>query len=124
MLNIINKPGCRRTTNYTNNIIEPIVSAVVTEVKRKFLTKHARSQGETVMFFRDPFRLVPVNNIADIADKLRRNEILSSNEIRGIIGFEPSTDPKADELFNPNINQSNVEAEEESEENPDATNFE
>lgn len=99
--------------NYTNNIIEPIVSTIVAEVRRKFLTKNARTQGETVMFFRDPFRLVPVNNIADIADKLRRNEILSSNEIRGIIGFEPSSDEKADQLINPNINQSNAEIEEE-----------
>ena len=95
--------------NYTNNIIEPIVSVVVNECKRKFLTKNARSRGETIMYFRDPFKLVPVNNIADIADKLRRNEILSSNEIRGIIGFEPVDDEKADMLVNPNINQSNAE---------------
>lgn len=91
--------------NYTNNIIEPLVSTVVNEIRRKFLTKNARSRGETVMFFKDPFRLVPVNNIADIADKFTRNEILSSNEVRGIIGFEPSDQPGADELRNKNLNQ-------------------
>lgn len=95
--------------NYTNNIVEPLVSVVVNECRRKFLTQNARTRGETIMFFRDPFRLVPVNNIADIADKLRRNEILSSNEIRGIIGFEPVEDERADMLVNPNINQSNAE---------------
>ena len=72
---------------------------------RKFLTKTARSQSQTIMFFRDPFRLVPVNNIAEIADKLTRNEILTSNEIRGVIGFKPSDDPKADKLINSNLNQ-------------------
>ena len=72
---------------------------------RKFLTKTARSQSQTIMFFRDPFRLVPVNNIAEIADKFTRNEILTSNEIRGVIGFKPSDDPKADKLINSNLNQ-------------------
>lgn len=99
--------------NYMNNIIEPIVSTVVNEIKRKFLTKTARTQKESIMFFRDPFRLVPVNNIADIADKFTRNCILSSNELRGIIGFEPSDDPKADKLINSNLNQSNEEIAEE-----------
>lgn len=103
------KANEQQLLNYTNNILEPLVSVVVNECKRKFLTKNARSRNETIMFFRDPFRLVPVNNIADIADKLRRNEILSSNEIRGIIGFEPVEDEKADMLVNPNINQSNAE---------------
>ena len=92
--------------NYYNTTIEPILSAIVDEFKRKFLTKTARTQRQSIMFFRDPFKLVPVNNIADIADKFTRNEILSSNEIRGIIGFRPSNDPKADELINSNINQS------------------
>lgn len=104
--------------NYTNNIIEPIVSTIVTEVRRKFLTKTARTQKEDIMFFRDPFRLVPVNNIADIADKFTRNCILSSNELRGIIGFEPSDDPKADQLINSNLNQSNEELVSEGEETP------
>lgn len=105
--------------NYTNDIIEPLVSAVVTEIKRKFLTKNAIARGETVMFFRDPFRLVPVNNIADIADKLRRNEILTANEIRGVIGFEPNDDKRSDQLINPNINKSNAEVEAEIEEEPE-----
>jgi len=91
--------------NYNSRTIEPIVSAITDEMTRKFLTKTARSQSQTIMFFRDPFRLVPVNNIAEIADKLTRNEILTSNEIRGVIGFKPSDDPKADKLINSNLNQ-------------------
>lgn len=91
--------------NYYNRSIEPIVSAIVDEMKRKFLTKTARSQKQSILFFRDPFKLVPVDHIADIADKFTRNEIVSSNEIRQIIGMKPSTDPKADELRNKNINQ-------------------
>lgn len=91
--------------NYHTRTIEPIISAIVDEMKRKFLTKTARSQGQTILFFRDPFKLVPVNNIADIADKFTRNEILTSNEIRQIIGMLPSKDPKADELVNSNIRQ-------------------
>ena len=93
--------------NYTNRTLEPIISAIVDEMKRKFLTKTARSQRQSIQFFRDPFRLVPVNNLADIADKFTRNEILSSNEIRQIIGIKPSDDPKADQLINSNINQGN-----------------
>lgn len=93
--------------NYYNRSIEPIVSAIVDEMKRKFLSKTARSQGQSIMAFRDPFRLVPVNDIAEIADKFTRNEILTSNEIRQIIGMKPSGDPKADELVNSNISQSN-----------------
>ena len=95
--------------NYMNNIIEPLVSAVVNEFKRKFLTKTARTRKQSILFFRDPFKLVPVNNIAEIADKFTRNEILSSNEIRGIIGFKPSKQPGADELRNKNLNQSTEE---------------
>lgn len=95
--------------NYNNRTIEPIVSAIVDEMKRKFLTKTARSQKQSIMFFRDPFRLVPVNDLAEIADKFTRNEILSSNEIRQIIGMKPSKDPRADQLRNANINQSNEE---------------
>ena len=91
--------------NYYNCVIEPIISAIVEELKRKFLTKTARAQRQSVMFFRDPFKLVPVNDLAEIADKLTRNEILTSNEIRQIIGMKPSGDPGADELRNKNINQ-------------------
>lgn len=92
--------------NYLNNIIEPLVSTVVNEIKRKFLTRTARTQRQSILFFRDPFKLVPVSNVADIADKFTRNEILSSNEVRGIIGFKPSTQEGADELRNKNLNQS------------------
>lgn len=91
--------------NYDNRTIEPIVSAVVDEMKRKFLSKTARTQGQTVMYFRDPFRLVPVDNIAEIADKFTRNEIMSKNEFRQILGMKPSDDPKADQLINSNISQ-------------------
>ena len=89
--------------NYNNRTIEPIVAAIVDEMKRKFLTKTSRSQGQTIIYFRDPFRLVPINDIAEIADKFTRNEILTSNEVRQIVGFKPSSDPKADELRNSNI---------------------
>lgn len=92
--------------NYYNRTIEPIVSAIVDEMKRKFLTKTARSQHQSIMFFRDPFKLVPVTELAEISDKLTRNEIATSNEMRQIIGWKPSTDPKADELRNKNLNQS------------------
>ena len=95
--------------NYTNRTIEPIASAIVDELKRKFLTKTARTQGQSIEFFRNPFRLVPINNIAEIADKFTRNEILTSNEIRQIIGMKPSNDPKADKLINSNIAQPTVE---------------
>lgn len=98
--------------NYNSRTIEPIVSAIVDEMKRKFLTKTARSQNQTIQFFRDPFRLVPVNDIAEIADKLTRNEILTSNEIRQIIGMKPSNDPKADKLINSNLNQAKNATEE------------
>lgn len=90
--------------NYNNRTIEPIVSAIVDAMKRSFLTKTARTQGQTVMFFREPFKLVPVANLADIADKFTRNEIMTSNEMRQVIGMKPSDDPKADELRNSNLN--------------------
>ena len=90
--------------NYYNRTIEPIISAIVDEMKRKFLSKTARSQNQSVMFFRDPFKLVPVNDIAEIADKFTRNEIMTSNEVRQIVGMRPSDDPKADKLINSNLN--------------------
>lgn len=90
--------------NYNNRVIEPILSAFTDEIKRKFLSKTARSQKQSIMFFRDPFRLVPVSEIAEIADKFTRNEIATSNEIRQAIGMPPSSDPKADELRNSNLN--------------------
>ena len=93
--------------NYFNRTVEPIISAIVDEMKRKFLSKTARSQHQSIMFFNDPFKLVPINNIAEIADKFTRNEILTSNEIRQIIGMKPSSDPKADQLVNSNISQPN-----------------
>lgn len=96
--------------NYNNRTIEPILSAIVDAMRRSFLSKTARTQGQTVMFFRDHFKLVPVSQIADIADKFTRNEILSSNEIRQIIGMKPSDDPKADELRNSNLNHPDEEA--------------
>lgn len=92
--------------NYNNQVIEPILSTITNAFTWKYLTKTARSQGQSFMFFRDPFKLVPVNNIADIADKFTRNEILSSNEVRGLIGFMPVDNPQANELRNKNINQS------------------
>lgn len=93
--------------NYYTRTIEPIISAIVDEMKRKFLSKTARSQLQSIVFFRDPFKLVPVNDLAEISDKLTRNEIVTSNEIRQKIGMKPSSDPKADQLINSNINQSN-----------------
>ena len=89
--------------NYYNRTIEPILSAISLEFKRKFLTKTARSQGQSIEFYRDPFRLVPVNDMAEIADKFTRNEIMTSNEVRQAIGMKPSDDPKADELVNSNL---------------------
>lgn len=92
--------------NYYNRTIEPIVSAIVDEMKRKFLTKTARTRKQDIVYFRDPFKLVPVNDLAEIADKLTRNEIATSNEIRQIMGWKPSKDPDADELRNKNLNKS------------------
>ena len=94
--------------NYYNRTIEPIISAIVDEMKRKFLTKTARSQNKSIMFFRDPFKLVPVADLAEISDKFTRNEIATSNEIRQVIGWKPSTDPKADELRNSNLSEPNA----------------
>ena len=91
--------------NYYSRTIEPIVAAIVDEMERKFLSKTARSQNQSIKFFRDPFKLVPVNDIAEIADKFTRNEIMTSNEIRQIVGLKPSDDPKADQLINSNLNQ-------------------
>ena len=93
--------------NYNNRTVEPIISAIIDEMKRKFLTKTARSQKQSIMFFRDPFKLVPVENVAEIADKFTRNEIMTSNEFRQVIGMKPSDDPKADELRNANISAPN-----------------
>lgn len=92
--------------NYYSRTIEPIVSAIVDEMRRKFLTKTARAQKQSIVFFRSPFKLVPVNDLAEIADKFTRNTIMTSNEIRQIIGMKPSDDPKADMLINSNLNQS------------------
>ena len=95
--------------NYQNSTVNPILEAIVTNMRRKFLTKTARTQGQSISYFQDPFRLVPVTQIADIADKFTRNEILSSNELRAIVGYRPVDDPRADELRNKNLNQSNEE---------------
>ena len=90
--------------NYNNRVIEVVISAITCEMKRKFLSKTAQSQRQTILYFKDPFKLVPVNDIAEIADKFTRNEIMSSNEIRQVIGMKPSDDPKADQLRNSNLN--------------------
>lgn len=103
--------------NYQSRTIEPIVAAITEEMQRKFLTKTARSQNQRIMFFKDTFKLTPAEKIADIADKFTRNAILSSNEMRAIIGYKPVDDPRADELSNKNINQS----EEEMQNNPIVT---
>lgn len=91
--------------NYNNRTVEPIVSAIANEIKRKFLTKTARTQKQSILYFRDPFKLVPVNDLAEIADKFTRNEIVTKNEFRQVIGMKPSEDPKADMLLNSNISQ-------------------
>lgn len=96
----------KTTLNYYNRTIEPILSAIADEMKRKFLTPTARSQKQTIAYFRDPFKLVPVNDIAEIADKFTRNEIMTSNEIRQVIGMKPSSDPNADVLRNKNLSDS------------------
>ena len=95
--------------NYYDRTVEPIASAIVDEIKRKFLSRTARAQGKTMMFFRDPFKLVPVSDIASIADTFTRNEIMTSNEVRQIIGMKPSSDPEADKLRNKNLNKSDSE---------------
>lgn len=96
-------------TNYENRTIEPLVAAVVDELKRKFLTEEARAKGESVMYFRDPFKLAPVSMVSEMADKFTRNEIMTSNEFRQVIGMKPSKDPKADRLENSNISRPNEE---------------
>lgn len=106
--------------NYNNRTIEPIISAIVDEMKRKFLTKTARSQRQSISFFRDPFKLVPVNEIAEIADKFTRNEIMTSNEIRQVVGMNPSDDPRADELRNKNLSEPSG-SDQQSEETPITT---
>lgn len=104
--------------NYYTRTVEPVISAIVDEYKRKFLTKNARTRGQTIMFFRNPFKLVPVDKIAEMADKFTRNEILSPNEFRAIIGYRPSSDPSADELRNRNISQASGK---QTQEEPDAS---
>lgn len=101
---ILNGTADEKTmNNYMNRIVEPVVSAIADEFKRKFLTKTARTQGQSIMFFRDPFRLAPVSMIAEMADKFTRNEIMTPNEFRQVIGMKPSKDPKSDQLANRNI---------------------
>ena len=102
--------------NYYSRTIEPILSAITLEMKRKFLTKTARSQKQSIVFFKDPFKLVPVTEIATIADTFTRNEIMTSNEVRQIIGMKPSNDPTADELRNKNLSVPADQQEEYSEE--------
>ena len=99
----------QETLNYNNRAIEPVISAIVNEFKRKFLTPTAIAQKQSIMFFNDPFKLVPVDNIAEIADKFTRNEIMTKNEFRQILGMKPSDDPRADELRNANISESSAE---------------
>ena len=111
----------RAMLNYNNRTIEPIVSAIVGAMNRVFLSKTARTQGQTIMFFREPFKLMPVSDIAETADKLTRNEILTSNEVRQLIGFKPAEDPKADELRNSNIAQPDDNAPPEDDEPPSDT---
>lgn len=103
--------------NYYSRTIEPIISAITDEMKRKFLTKTARTQKQTILFFRDPFKLIPSEKLAELADKFTRNEIMTSNEFRQIVGRKPSSDPKADQLINSNLNHSPEEYPEEYEEN-------
>jgi hypothetical protein len=95
--------------NYYDRTIAPFLSIIVGEMKRKFLSKTARTQKQSIMYFRNPFKLVPIEGLAEIADKFTRNEIMTSNEIRQIVGMMPSKDPGADELRNKNLNQSNEE---------------
>ena len=101
----------RTMKNYFSRTVEPILAAITDEIKRKFLTKTARTQGQSIVFFQDPFKLIPVSEIADIADKFTRNEIMTPNEMRQVVGMKPSGDPKADELRNRNISQSSAELE-------------
>lgn len=102
--------------NYYNRTIEPIVSAIADEMKRKFLTKTARTQGQSIFFYRNPFKLVPVSQVAEIADKFTRNEVMSPNEVRQVIGLKPSKDPTSDELRNRNLSESNADVKSKTEE--------
>lgn len=92
-------------SNYYDRTIEPIVSAIVDEMKRKFISKTARTQGQSIMYFRDPFKLVPILDLAEMVDKFTRNEVMTSNEFRQVIGMKPSNDPNADKLLNKNLKQ-------------------
>ena len=94
--------------NYWNRTIEPVLTAMVEAMRRRFLTKTARTQKQSILFFRDPFRLVPVENIAEIADKFTRNEIMTSNEMRQVVGLAPHPDPNADKLLNSNMPQAHL----------------
>ncbi|MBP5597346.1 MAG: phage portal protein [Pseudobutyrivibrio sp.] len=105
--------------NYLNNTIEPILSAIANEMHRKFLTKTARSQGQAIRYFMDPFKLIPVNKLADLADKFTRNEILTSNEMRALVGMKPVNTERANELVNKNINQSKEELQRNEKKNPE-----
>jgi hypothetical protein len=97
--------------NYYSRTIEPIVAAITDEMRRKFLSKTARTQGQSIVSFRDPFKLVPIDSIANVADTFTRNEIMTSNELRQIVGMKPADDPKADELKNSNLSESNADIE-------------
>lgn len=107
---LTNTASDQESTNYTNRILEPILTAIVESMSVKFISQTARTQGQTIMFFRNPFKLTPVNEIANIADKFTRNEILSSNDFRAIVGYRPSEEPRADELVNKNIRQPDEES--------------
>lgn len=112
-MEILNGTADEKTMlNYYNRVIEPILTAIIEELERKWISKTAQSQGQAVRFFRDPFKLVPISNIADIADKFTRNCIMTSNEMRSKIGLVPSKDPKADQLINSNLNQPEEESKE------------
>ena len=109
---VLNNTADEKTLqNYYTRLIEPICSAIVNEMNRKFLSKTARTQGQSIFFYRNPFKLIPITNMAELADKFTRNEILSSNEIRQLIGLKPSADPKADELTNSNMPQESSDEE-------------
>ena len=99
----------KTTLNYQNTAVAPVITAIVDEYQRKFLTDTAITQGQAIKYFTDPFKLVPVDNVAEIADKFTRNEIMTKNEFRAILGMKPSDDPKADQLLNSNINHSDEE---------------
>ena len=112
-MEILNGTADEKTMlNYYSRVVEPILTAIIEELERKWISKTAQSQRQAVRFFRDPFKLVPISNIADIADKFTRNCIMTSNEMRSKIGLVPSKDPKADQLVNSNLNQPEEESKE------------